>query len=591
MSISYQLEVIVEISRVKSDIRTMSFLFFCLIGFRPAHSVSYYLSSDGDDAMDGLSDTTAWRSLQKTSSITLNPGDTILLRRGDSWTGECLSPRGNGRPGAPVTIDAYGNAAEKPLINAKETSLQTSEGRTISAGLYLRNASWWSIRNLEIRNTDNVPDETVSRDGIRLEYLHDDTIFHSVKILDCVIRDIDGLHNRSGSPGSFYNNGGIIVQGFSYRNLILDTLLIQGCELYDVDAVGLRIRFAGWDAFNGGETYHSWITNLVVRDTRVERTGADGMIIQGTRGALVTGNVCLDAGYHGDGTTDYIAGMWTANSDSSIFEFNEVARTRRFRGDGTAFDVDWSSTGAHIFQYNYTHENEGGFLMDFERNRTPRIIVRYNVSVNDKGSVFKTKTDRKSPVHFYNNVFYNDRQKIRIVEAARDSCRFTNNIFYFTQDAGWSSNIEFNANCYYPFTPPSMDTNAISADPLFTAAGDHGEGYENAFHFMLREGSHCIDKGVVVTNNGGRDFKGTILDDSKVSIGAFEMPPATSVEGPGLSIYEDRSEQSPRISGFGRCPHRTQPGRRFDLNGRQISPSLKTPAPRITAGKVSKVNK
>lgn len=77
---------------------------------------NYYVDSDGgNDANDGLTPATAWQNIERLDTTTvLNYGDSVLLQRGDTWTGRMnLSttywPNG-------VIIGAYGTGA-KPLIN------------------------------------------------------------------------------------------------------------------------------------------------------------------------------------------------------------------------------------------------------------------------------------------------------------------------------------------------------------------------------------------------------------------------------------------------------------------------------------------
>ena len=75
---------------------------------------SFFVSStSGDDGHDGLSPSTAWRSLAKVNAAALMPGDEVLFERGGSWRGT-LIPR-SGREGAPITYGAYGRGP-KPLL-------------------------------------------------------------------------------------------------------------------------------------------------------------------------------------------------------------------------------------------------------------------------------------------------------------------------------------------------------------------------------------------------------------------------------------------------------------------------------------------
>ena len=61
---------------------------------------------DGNDAADGRSAATAWRSLERVNGVVLLAGDRVRLRAGCRWSGQ-LRPQGGGRAGAPVVIEAY----------------------------------------------------------------------------------------------------------------------------------------------------------------------------------------------------------------------------------------------------------------------------------------------------------------------------------------------------------------------------------------------------------------------------------------------------------------------------------------------------
>ena len=86
----------------------------------PAASRTYYISStSGNDANDGQSPEKAWQHLSKIylksiSKDAFQPGDTILLKRGDQWDGQ-IRLQGNGNAQNPITLGAYGEGL-KPLI-------------------------------------------------------------------------------------------------------------------------------------------------------------------------------------------------------------------------------------------------------------------------------------------------------------------------------------------------------------------------------------------------------------------------------------------------------------------------------------------
>jgi hypothetical protein len=84
-----------------------------------AQKKKYYLSPHGNDAHDGLSTQTAWRSIDRMNKVDFRPGDTIFLEGGVEFNGTIrLTSNDNGSIEMPVTIISFGK--EKATINAVE---------------------------------------------------------------------------------------------------------------------------------------------------------------------------------------------------------------------------------------------------------------------------------------------------------------------------------------------------------------------------------------------------------------------------------------------------------------------------------------
>ena len=60
------------------------------------------------------------------------------------------------------------------------------------------------------------------------------------------------------------------------------------------------------------------------------------------------------------------------------------------------------------------------------------------------------------------------------------------------------------------------------ADPKFVAPGTGGQGLATLGGYMLQADSPCINTGMYVPNNGGRDFFGQPVNDGHPDYGAFE---------------------------------------------------------------------
>jgi hypothetical protein len=79
----------------------------------------YYVSaSTGSDANSGLSARQPWKSLHRVNCAMLAAGDSVLLRRGDTWH-EQLRPGSSGSTGSPIRFAAYGDGA-RPKISGSD---------------------------------------------------------------------------------------------------------------------------------------------------------------------------------------------------------------------------------------------------------------------------------------------------------------------------------------------------------------------------------------------------------------------------------------------------------------------------------------
>ena len=77
--------------------------------------ISYYVSADGNDASDGKSPNTAWRTTARASAAALSFGDRVLFRRGDLFRGQVICQSG-------VTYAAFGEG-EKPRFYSHDGDL------------------------------------------------------------------------------------------------------------------------------------------------------------------------------------------------------------------------------------------------------------------------------------------------------------------------------------------------------------------------------------------------------------------------------------------------------------------------------------
>lgn len=485
---------------------------------------TFYLDADlGDDQSAGTAPSAAWKSLVKLNSTTFHPGDRILLRSGNTWTGQ-LWPKGSGSPEHPIIVDKFGGNA-LPVINGAGLS---------EDAVLLKNQQYWEIRNLEVTNTGST---SAVRRGVDVvaENIGD---LHHIYIENLKVHDVNGSLQEKANGGIHYRCIGDI------KSSRFVDLRIENNRIYHVDRSGIF----GWSTH---WTRSKWYPSLgvVIRGNLVDDVGGDGIVNVATDGALVEYNVVSHASRR---SQDYNDGIWPWSSDNTIVQFNEVYGMIG-QHDAMGFDSDWNSRNT-IIQYNFSHDNEGGFLLICnEGSQSPRdsagndgTIVRYNVSQNDhhrgidfSGPVKNTRvynntifvgkgenvdlilhtdwTGWASDTFIYNNIFYVEGHgQFGYTVSHRDDGSFLT-----APGPGQSTNNIYDYNVYYG-VKPADDPHALTADPLLRNPG-HATDRQTVDGYALRGNSPAIDSGRQMENNGGKDFIGTIVPQcGATDRGAFE---------------------------------------------------------------------
>ena len=106
----------------KRCLHKLQVILLTLIAFLIAASASwaatYYVDATfGNDAGDGLSPSTAWRTIAKINVFNFIPGDSVLLKRGETWR-EALKLNVSGAPNNPIVVDAYGTGPNPKLLGS-----------------------------------------------------------------------------------------------------------------------------------------------------------------------------------------------------------------------------------------------------------------------------------------------------------------------------------------------------------------------------------------------------------------------------------------------------------------------------------------
>jgi hypothetical protein len=344
------------------------------------NSVCYYFDAiGGDDSNNGTSSGKAWKNLEKLHGIILNPGDRVLLKRGEVFYGELeISARGIAENR--IYVDAYGEGIEKPCIIGNETSLY-------AARIY--NSDYITFRNIEIVNTGRVP--TPYRTGLKIE-ASDYGVSNHIMVDNVTIRDVNGsLVKKEGGGCGIY-----IVNEGEEKISVFDKLTIENCHILRCARNAMI-----WRAYSDRRNWHP-NTNTVIRNNLIEETPGDGIVPIGCDNTLIEYNVmrnCPDILPDGEAA----AGIWPWSCDNTLIQFNEVSG-HKAPWDAQGFDSDWNCSGT-VIQYNYSHDNYGGMALICNSGETaaPRnignigTILRYNVSINDGLRPKSTRSGMFSP--------------------------------------------------------------------------------------------------------------------------------------------------------------------------------------------------
>ncbi|NQT25315.1 right-handed parallel beta-helix repeat-containing protein [candidate division KSB1 bacterium] len=471
----------------------------------------YYIDGDsGHDDNDGLSPESAWKSLDMVNGLDLKPGWQILLKTGTIYNGR-LVPKGSGAEGHPIIIDKYGEG-EKPRIDAWGKHPET---------LLLSNIEYYEISNLEITNHGGT--RAAGRKGVHVT-VQDMGVARHIHLKNLYVHDVNGsnVKDEGGGYGIHWSCSG--------DNARFDDLLIANCHLVRTDRNGIT----GWaTAYSPGGDNWNPSTNVVIRNNLLENIGGDGIVPIGTDGCLVEYNTLQGGRMRAE---DYAAGIWPWGCTNTVIQYNEVSGMKGTK-DGQSFDCDYECSGT-IIQYNYSHDNDGGFLLVCGPARSDYgcrdSIIRYNISQNDGSDsrIFHISGGSVSNTRIYNNTIYsnlvNTLIKMDNWEGWPENTYFYNNIFYIPGRAryswGQATGTVFKNNVFFGnHTRPPDDVDGITEDPLLVNPGSGYDGFDTLDGYKLKDESPCIRSGKIISDNGRLDFWGNpVPSDEKPTIGAHQ---------------------------------------------------------------------
>jgi len=351
-----------------------------------AGSTNYYFDpGTARDNGSGKSPEQAFRSLESLKSISLKPGDSVLLKSGSLFK-ERLVVSCKGSQDKAIVIGKFGGKACPHICG---------DGTTLSS-VHLFNSEYLEIHDLEISNKRDSAIRNLN--GLFVE-LKDYGEARNITVDNLFIHDVSGSLVKEEGGGN-----AILFQNFNDNDTLsksshFNGLLITNCHIKDCQRNGIII----W----GNWIRKKWDPNLnvVIRNNLIEGVPGDGIMPSACRSPLVEYNIMRDCPASLP-PSEACDGIWPWSCDSAVIQFNIVS-DHKSHVDAYGFDSDWNSTSS-LFQFNLSFNNDGGFMLvcnpggwtaDWSLGNRGTVI-RYNISINDgiRDFIQETKTRYFSPV-------------------------------------------------------------------------------------------------------------------------------------------------------------------------------------------------
>ncbi len=342
-----------------------------LCGGFTANAATYYVSqSTGDDSLDGLAAAKAgakgpWKTLAK-ASIEYKPGDSILLKRGDTWNEE-FTPKGSGTPERPILISSYGQG-NKPLIDREDYK----QDRT---GIRLDNKSGYKVVGIEFSRCMT---------GIYAEYAKGAPTQKYLWIEDCYFRDSLFYGRYEDYPKRKIGLGVCLFSRETDKKIVMQDIMVKNC-------VFRRLASGFWtnspDNFNKNASFVYNFANLHFENCLFEEGYQWQLGIRGVLKGSVKNCVTHDVG-RGFRSFNGVAGAMFFRCKDWIFEDSEwgFVDIGLGSGDGEAFDFEGNCDNMVMRNCNF-HDTDGpGFLLCcYASDGHPNMgIVMENCVINAK---------------------------------------------------------------------------------------------------------------------------------------------------------------------------------------------------------------
>lgn len=442
-------------------------------------------------------------TLAAASAAPLAPGQRLLFRRGSVCAGSLVIHQ-SGTASQPVVVGAYGIGPSPRIVG------------TGTDAVLLDNASNVVLENLDISNPGTTP---ATRRGVHV--VADGTTVAGVTLENLSIHEVDG-DLRKDSQGS----AGIQVDALGTAPLgRFDGLSVVDNQVENVSRGGIVV--VGTQGGNRPAASQPWpagSSGVVVRGNILDHLAGDGIVAEGTVGALLEDNSVSDGNRAGTPFTApnpiCDAGIWAWDANSTVIQDNQVSHMEFNGCDGIAYDVDYNQDGT-VVQDNFSYDNGGGFLLLCSDPEVRVATVRYNLSVDDAATFNEAPCAISSGVGSLNGITMDNntlvtadpRVTLELTPLASlfdpGNFAFRNNIVVATtpQTIGIPCGNQCTHNLFFQL--PAAGTDAVVGNPRFADPGTGGTTHRtDGTGYVVRPRSPARGAGIPIPDGAATDYFG-----------------------------------------------------------------------------------
>ena len=481
----------------------------------PGWGATYYVKNGGNDSLDGLSDATAWATIQKVQA-TVRSGDTVYFRSQDTWSSSGSPTVLTATAGVTYDGSSYGSGTRAKFVATAAVSVP-----------------YFSVVRIEVSNVTfkgfEIDGGKVYCYGIDIGYNATGDITGNT-IDNCVVHDNGDPLDRQWCYGIIVTNRGV--------NKTTYNTTITNCTVYNAGQEGIAI-YPKWGEYNTG------VDKVLIRNCRAYDNGT--MAAGDGTGVAInnrSNNVTVEYCYLNNNTRDGINIRATPLTESGG---NVIAAPTNVVIRYNAISNNWwgGLTITNPNSYKITTDIYYNIFLNNGRINSQNVGYEFHLAGNKAG------TYPDSVFNIYNNTFYsslepNSSRQWGVGIAPYNSgyvtgatINFNNNIVYTGNFASiWDSkaSMTHSNNLIYRASGDShihiftdavqykrtgvltWEASARNSEPLFVSAGTN---------FSLQPNSPAIDAGVPVGLS--RDFVwNPVPSGTAPDIGAFEYQPYPS---------------------------------------------------------------